>query len=215
MEPQNIKLSKILKKIKSPEFVYLSVLFIFFVIVLVLFINSVNFISENINKIFSPVNSGNSQAINMESYALVTKKLNLPTNTAENSPTLNIEAQTSTTPSTSTPTTTVTMATPEVPLASVAPVLDKKSITINILNSTTKKEMSSTLAKALVGAGFSTATTGNEKSLYDLTTIIIADDKKEYSPSIEEVVKKSYPEAIIKTTTETTKFDVTIIIGTK
>ena len=83
METKNNKFSKILQRIQSPEFIYLGIIFIFFVIVLIVFLYSTNFVVNNVNKIFSTTDSGASQALNTENYLLAVKKLNLPTNTAE------------------------------------------------------------------------------------------------------------------------------------
>ena len=134
------------------------------------------------------------------------KKLNLPLNTQkedtpENTNTLIVEP--------------VIPPVEDTIIPTPAPIveLDKKSITINILNSTAKKGVASTLAKTLEDAGFSKAETGNEKKSYDLTTIIVSDAKKEYAPLVLEVVSKSYPKAVTETATGETKFDVMIIIG--
>ncbi|OGI85854.1 hypothetical protein A3A05_00630 [Candidatus Nomurabacteria bacterium RIFCSPLOWO2_01_FULL_41_12] len=216
MKLKDINFSTIIQKIKSmrlSDFTYGSVVLALLIVVIISFIYSANFIVKNINKIFSPGDDGNAQALNMENYLLVVKRLNLPVNTvSENTdapivepvtPPIEIPADTSI------PTIETPAETPE----SIAPIIDKKSITINILNSTTKKGVAATLAKALTDAGFSAATTGNEKKLYALTTIIVSDAKKDYTPSVLEVVSKSYPQAVTESASGVTEFDVTIIIG--
>lgn len=209
MNLKNINFSKILEKIKSiklTDFIYFAVIFLFFTIVVILFFYSTNFILKNVNKIFSSGNTADSWALDLANYSLVAKKLNLPVvipgeNTDVNTPTAEPTLPQNITAEPATP--------------AVVSVLDKKSITINILNSTSKKGVASNLAKAMEDGGFSKAETGNEKKIYDLTTIIIHDSKKEYLPAVEEVVKKSYPETMTKTISDTSKFDVTIIIGKK
>jgi|GEM_PF-3085319 len=201
MEKQKFDLKKYLQKMKPADYIYLSVMFVFFIIIAVLFSISTNFIVSNINKIFSPIKAGNSQALNIGQYSLVAKKLNLPVNTV--------------TPDNGTASTTPTPAT--TPIVPVSPtpsqVLDKKSITIEILNSTTKKGVASVLNKSLTLAGFSSATTGNEKTSYDITTIVINDKKKDYSSLLLEAVNKIYPKAVTQILPNKTGTDVTIIIG--
>lgn len=217
MENQNIKFSKILTKMKSTDFIYLYVAFIFFIIVFILFLNSTNFIITNVNKIFSPTNDGNTQALNMENYSLVEKRLNLPVNsisenTTQNTPVVEpipVVDNTVTTPVI----VPVTPVVENIPTPAPTPVLDKKSITINILNTTSEKGVAATLAKAMETAGFSTATTGNDKKVYALTTILIKDSKKDYTSLVEEIVKASYPKAVTDINPETSSFDVVIMIG--
>ena len=208
METKNNKFSKILQRIQSPEFIYLGIIFIFFVIVLIVFLYSTNFVVNNVNKIFSTTDSGASQALNTENYLLAVKKLNLPTNTAEG----NATAPTTATPPVETPPI-VETNTPAVVETPQAPTIDKKSITINILNTTSKKGVAAILAKTLENAGFSTATTGNDKKSYNLTTIIISENKKEYLPLLKEAVLASYPKVVTETIANKTDFDVTIMIG--
>ena len=209
MKLKDINLTAIIQKIKSTklsDFIYSGVIFLLVIIVIISFSYSTNFIVKNLNKIFSPEDTGGAQALNMENYLLVVKKLNLPLNTQkedtpENTNTLIVEP--------------VIPPVEDTIIPTPAPIveLDKKSITINILNSTAKKGVASTLAKTLEDAGFSKAETGNEKKSYDLTTIIVSDAKKEYAPLVLEVVSKSYPKAVTETATGETKFDVMIIIG--
>lgn len=201
METQNNNFLKILKKIKSSDFIYLCIIFLFFIIVFILFIYSTNFFINNINKIFSPGNVESSQTLNIKNYKIIESKLNLPINIPSTTatPTLNEN-----TPATNNTSTTITPKTTE---------LNKKLISINILNSTTIKGIASVLAKTLETAGFASATTGNEKKVYATTTILIKDSKKEYSSSILDVIKKSYPKTLTDINPETSTFDVVIIIG--
>ena len=193
------KFLKVFKKMRTSDFVYLSVILLFFVVVFILFIYSTNFILKNINKISSPDSAGNAQALDMTNYTLVSKRLDLPINTIlENTvvPTAPVDnaATMSTVPTTS-------------------KELDKKSITISILNSTSTKGVASTLSKALEKDGFSIATTGNAKKAYTSTTIQIKESKKEYTSLIEEAVKKSYPKAVTEANKEASAFDIVIVIS--
>ena len=78
MEIQNIKFLKILKKMKSSNFIYLGILIVFFIIVIVLFLFSTNFIIKNINKKFATEKVENIERIDIKTYSLIEKKLNLP-----------------------------------------------------------------------------------------------------------------------------------------
>jgi LytR cell envelope-related transcriptional attenuator len=201
MNPQDSSFAKILKKMKSSDFIYLCVIFVVFVVVVILFFYSTNFIVKNINKIFAPVSIPTSLSLDKARYSLVAKKLNLPVNsTPVSDVNQNVDAP---------PADETTATSP----ASIPQNLDKGSITINILNSTAKKGVAATLAKTFSEAGFATATTGNEEEDFALTTILINNDKKEFLPLIEEVVIESYPKAISEVVSSDTEFDVTIIIG--
>ena len=76
MEIQNNFL-KILKKMKSSNFVYLIIIFVFFLIVFVLFLYSTGFIVKNINRMFLVENKSNIETLDLKSYSLLEKKLNL------------------------------------------------------------------------------------------------------------------------------------------
>lgn len=197
MENKNSITQKILKKIKSPNFVYLAVFFVFLAIVCFLFLYSTNFIITNINKIFSPTGNGDEQALNIENYSLVAKRLgfaaNLPTKNAVVSPaTIPL-----TTPSTSTSTTSITI----------------KSVALSVLNSTSKRGVASTLATALKQVGFIKVTTGNQKKLATTTTILISNSARDFTTIVENVVKKTYPKSTTRVTDNAATAEITIIIG--
>jgi hypothetical protein len=189
MEQKNTNILNTLKKMSSPDFIYISIFFMFLAVVAVLFLFSTSFIVNSINKIFSPTSGGTAQALNMENYTLVEKRLNLPVNLVSNS---------------TTPSAFAAAATSSVP---VAPA------TIHILNSTGTKGVAGVLAKALQDAGFSKATTGNQTELAPVTTILIKNSQKLDAPGIVAVVKATHPNAITNFVADTAKFDITIIIG--
>lgn len=195
-----------LKNTKPLDLVYPGVLILFFGLVAVVFFFTIRFISKNINKAFSPEEGGVSQALNIERYKLTAQKLNLPVNILQNEATApEPSAETavldtaSTTQATNTPTTTV---------------LDKSTITITVKNSTSKKGVASTLAKALEDAGFAKPQTGNEPTLYATTTILLKESKKGYEALLLEAVQKTYPDAVVKTSSENSSSDATIVVGT-
>lgn len=185
--------------IKPKDLVYPGITLLFIIIVGVLFSFATQFITKNINEAFSGDIGTESSSLNMANYTIVAKKLGIE---------VGVQKNIATHPASQIATTTETIA------VEIPHVLDKKSLTINILNSTTKKGVATTLAQTLESAGFSKATTGNEKKLYTTTTVFIKDDKRAYSSLILEAMSKTYPDAIATTTTSG-GFDVTIIIGTK
>lgn len=204
METKNTNFLKTIKNMKSSDFAYLGVLFIFIIIVIILFIYSTNFVLSNINKIFSQENTAYIQSLNIDNYKLVEKKLNLPVNSISENPIMQQPI--------------IQIETPkieDIPSATVYE-FNKQSVTLKIANSTSKKGVALILAKKIEETGFSMAFTENEKKQYTTTTILVKESKKEYAPFIEEVVLKSYPKAITKFFKEDpakVEFDITIIIG--
>lgn len=197
------------KKFEPINFIFIGMLLLFFAIITIVFFYSTNFVVNNVNKIFSPDESGRSvQALDLSRYSLVEKKLNLPINipeenTAPKTPTVDqVIKEGVIIPENS-------LMTEEV----IPQVLDKKSITIEVLNGVRKAGVASALSNKLEDSGFSKASIGDSKSIYPITTILIKESKKEYAPLIEEIVKKSYAKAVTKTNEDTSKFDVVIIIG--
>lgn len=195
-----------LKNTKPIDLVYPGVLILFFGLVAVVFFFTIRFISKNINKAFSPEEGGASQALNVERYKLTAQKLNLPMNTLQSEATAPApSAETATLdPASSTQATSTPSAT----------VLDKSTVTITVKNSTSKKGVASTLAKALEDAGFAKPQTGNEPTLYATTTILLKESKKEYESLLLDAVRKTYPYAVATTTVDGVA-DATIIIGTR
>ena len=199
MSPFIKKLSDFASKINPKDLIYPGVVLLFIVAVSILFFIATKFIADNIDTAFSGDEGAGSSSLNMQNYTLVAKKLGIT-----------VEARKE------------AVAIPELPaVPSEAPattttqVLDKKAFTLNILNSTPKSGIAGTLASSLESAGFAKAKTGNEKTLYATTTIAIKEDKSALTPSLLEIVRKTYPDAVSATAPETASFDVVITIGTK
>lgn len=184
--------------IKPKDLVYPAIILFLIIIVGILFSIAIKFISKNFNDAFSGTIVTERSTLNMANYTIVAKKLGI-----------SIEAQKSDTESVPVIVTTTT----EDLIVETTEVLDKKSITISVLNSTVKKGVAGVLAQALEDDGFAKATTGNEKKQYATTTVFINEDKLGYEKLILESVQKTYPDAI-STSTETSESDVVIIIGT-
>ena len=201
MNLKNIKLLGYIKKLKQDDYIYLGIILIFFITVIILFSLTVEFVSKNINNAFSADKDQTNQTLNVEQYELVAKKLHLTTeNTQNTAPVVPVSTGTS-----NSATTTINNSA----------ILDKKNITISILNSTTKTGVANTLAKVLADAGFSTPKTGNEKASHKTTTLLIKSSKSDYTSIILEILSKIYPNVVSTTTPESNSFDAVIIIGDK
>lgn len=189
----NTKIKEIFKNFKKEDYLYLSIVILFFIAVIVVFSLAVRFLTVNINKVFYSENPQGSGGLNMGDYALVTKKLNL-----DNKNTTTVE---------------VAQKSPESQETAVLTVLDKHLITIKILNSTETSGLASSLEKKITSEGFIVSKTGNEATNYEITTLLIQENKSEYSSTLLDAIHKIYPKAVAKITTEASDVDAVIIIG--
>lgn len=190
-----------LKKVRTRDLVYPGILAFFIIVVAIIFFISTRFISQSINKVFSNEGGENVQALDLARYTQVAKKLGIKVNTPSE------DTRTSAS---------VTPLHEMQAAATTTPALNKQALTIMIRNSTAKAGAANTLAKSLKDAGFSTPKTGNEKASTAATTILIKESKRDYAPLLLAEVSKIYPNATTTTTTsESTPFDATIIIGGK
>lgn len=184
-----------LKKLKLQDVVYPGIFLIFFGIVIILFFFSTQFISKNINKVFYSEGNSTAEALNLEQYKLVAKKLGIVVNLPKEGEVTTIKV------------------TP--PAETAVTTIDKKTISIIVKNSTTKSGIATTLAKAIEDAGFNKPKTGNEATFYATTTVMIKADQKDIESQLLDVVRKSYPEAIATTTVGTGVYDAIVVIGVK
>ncbi|MGB2580467.1 MAG: LytR C-terminal domain-containing protein, partial [Minisyncoccia bacterium] len=167
-----------MSKVKPKDLIYPAIVLFFIIIVGILFSVAIKFITKNFNDAFSGTIVTERSTLNIANYTIVAKKLGI-----------SIEQQKNTivtAPEEATATTTENLVV-EPPL-----IIDKKSITISVLNSTTKKGVAGVLAQALETDGFAKATTGNEKKQYATTTIFINEGKLEYEKLILDIVQKAY-----------------------
>lgn len=196
-----------MSEVKPKDLIYPAIVLFFIVIIGIFFSIAIKFITKNFNDIFSGSIVTERNALNMANYTLVAKKLGISIE-PQKSDIINVPEESVVTATTTTATITADI------IVETEEILDKKSITISILNSTTKGGTAGVLAQALEADGFAKATTGNEKEQYATTTIFINEDKLGYKEIILDTVQKTYPNAII-TTTSAGKSDVVIIIGAR
>lgn len=179
--------------LRAKDLVYPVILFVFATIVFILFFMATGFIGKNVNTAFSDDYKNESKSLNMANYTIITKKLGLNTETKNE----------------------VVEAPSEVSSATTSTVLERKILTLTVLNSTTIDGSAKALATRLESAGFAKAKIGGEKTLYATTTIFIKESRAEFTSLLLEEVQKIYPSAYATTTASSAEFDATIIIGTK
>ena len=199
MSPFIKKIRDSVSGLKPKDLIYPGIVLLFAIIVGVIFILATGFIAKNIDTAFSGDTGEDSSSLNMENYTLVAKKLGISTEIRKEATSVSVET-----------------SVPSEPRAtSTTQVLDKKVLTLSILNSTSKSGIAGALATSLELAGFAKAKTGNEKTLYATTTVAIKESMSALGSSVIEIVKKTYPEAVSTISPETALFDVIITIGTR
>lgn len=197
----NTKIKEFFKRLKRDDYVYLGIITLFFITLIIIFSIIMSFLSQNINKVFYSENNQDAGGLNIEQYTLVAKKLNITI------PNESVEIATTPTTDTTSANSTTTVTT-ETTLP-----FDKQGITIKILNGTTKKGLATVLAKSMTSDGFIISKTGNEKSDYATTTLIIQENKIIYTEILMSAIRKSYPQAVSTTTSKANNADAVIIIG--
>lgn len=186
----NNKTEEKLRNLKKEDYLYLAIVIILSGIIISFFSYSANFLSSNINKVFYSESTSVTTGLNMENYNLVVKKMNL-----------DVQDQTNNTQSQSTSSFVNSQK------------LDKRDLTIKILNGTNQSGLASELETKLVSEGFTISKKGNSLNNYSTTTLIIQDNKSEYTSILLEALNKTYPKAVASTTSAASDVDAVIIIG--
>lgn len=197
-----------IKKIKTKNFMYVSIMILFFLSVGIVFFYTVKFVIHNINKVFTVEKEESIHALNISRYSLVEKKLNLPINEPKEKdiPTKEVAYQD---PIVEEVATGDSLEIEEV----IAPAITQKDIAINILNGARKAGVAGSMSKEIADLGFTNITIGDSKVIYPITTIFTKDSASGFMTSIEEAVKSLYPKTIIKANTVESKYDLVIIVG--
>lgn len=197
-----------IKKIKTKNFMYVSIMILFFLSVGIVFFYTVKFVIHNINKVFTVEKEGSIHALNISRYSLVEKKLNLPINEPKEKDTSTKE-EAYQDPIVEEVATGDSLEIEEV----IAPAITQKDIAINILNGARKAGVASSMSKKIESLGFSNITIGDSKTIYPITTIFTKDTAGDFVTSIEEAVKSLYPKTTTKTNDVESKYDLVIIVG--
>lgn len=207
-ERYKIKLKEIIKGITWKKVFYPTLISIFALIIIVLFIFSVRFISKSINRVFINEESieGQLPRLELDSYLPVAKKLGIPINTFEPSQELGDEFLAEPqihTPSDSSAT------------SSQDTIDNIQSLKIAIYNSTDVLGLAQNLKNILKEKGFEVTETGNTEKTGDYTLIKIKESKKDSLAEVKTIVGEHYNIGESPFLSEDNGFDVIIIIGDK
>ena len=224
---QNTIVNK-LKSIKARGTLYPSIVAVFILIVVICFTFAAQFLSENLNKAFVVDEQSIDETlvkIDLENYYLVAKKagINIVVPNPEPTPPLN--------PGPASPkalrgaeespqTTLAPEAEPATSTQNPPPVIvpvEQASLTIRVLNSTSKQGLAGDLKNDLVNAGFLTVSTGNSPPAKPMTLISIKNGRvsDQLTAELKQIVSQKYDVGEIGTLAEDDAFDVRIVIGLK
>lgn len=201
-----------IKKMKPMDFVYPGILLVFFAGVAIIFFLSTQFISSNINEVFSTEQGGATQALDLSRYALAAKKLQIPVNTPGNE-TRSLEPVRNDGP-VATSTTPVAEDTPTASVEQPKAPFDKSSLSVAVYNGTKTSGLAGKLKGALENAGFTVKVSGNKAGSYPHTTIEIKASAQPAQSQIEKIVGEQYETTTTIAPVDAT-YDVVIIIGAK
>ena len=199
-----------IKKLKIKRIIYPAIFTILIISLIIIFVSSARFLSQNLNKAFVSPNEKTIESqlikIDLANYNLVIKKLGI-----KNEPTPAPETiQPITSPAT---TTEIQQPAP----TSTIQYKNKTVLKIEILNSAKPPGLAADLKTLLTNSGFMVEKTGNQSAAEEITLVKVRDSEKN-SPAINElseIVSKKYTSASIQTLEETNEFDVIIVIGKK
>lgn len=180
------------KGMKSRDFLYFGLSILFCVIIAIFFFLSAKFISNHINKVFAITSGGAISSLDVPRYTLVAEKLKFPPDASAQSGNALEEGATTNASSTT-----------------------QNTLTLLILNASSKPKVATSMAKILKEKnGFTNIATGSEKTA-STTTILAQESKKMYANMILETVVKTYPTARIVVTDKPGKYDIVLTLGTK
>lgn len=182
----------IIKNLKQHTYAVIGVAI--FIIIISIFILSTIFIFQRINKIFNIDEKLLSQKIikfDIDGFKKISEKLGIELGKKPTPPT------------------------PPTPLTPpLQPVLDKKTLSIKILNGTLKKGLAADLKKIFEENNFEVKEVGNVSGNdYKKTILRIKESKKDFIPLIAEVLRNKYADFTQETLLESEANDVLVIIG--
>lgn len=193
------------KKIDFKKAIYPVISTVFFATIFITFFYSAKLLLVDINKVFFDINKDPSSLqiieVNLDQYNLIAKKMNLNVQNREDyreqlQPEIKNEIATST---------------PSIP----ENVLDKKSIKIEILNSTKTKGLAAELKILLENRGFIVTKIGNQPLIEKITVIKIKDAINQSSiyGELLDIISQKYPSTTNQLLEDANEFDAIITIG--
>jgi hypothetical protein len=195
-----------IKNIKLKKIIYPALFVVFIIIVAVIFIQTIGFLADSIDKAFTldpQIAESHLVKLDLGNFNAVTKKLSI--NVGSQSPVSSSQPIEVATP--------VATTTPNE--AKEANKLDKTSVKIEVLNSTKTSGLAGELKAVLEADGFKVEKTGNFSPVQETTFIKIKDSKKDYASIVKESVSKKYQPGEDKLLEENDAYDIIIIIGNK
>lgn len=191
------------KKTPLSKFAYPAILMLCAITIIVVFIFSTRFLTQEINRVFAVDAVGNGFSIDLVNYKLVARKLGLPEEII-GAPAPSAETQV--------PTIVASTSTPSA--ATTTPVLDKNAFTIAVYNATSVSGLASKTKDKLVVAGFIVAKTGNAKA-QTTNTIALKESAMAYLPLLREALGTSFADATVTTAPTDASYDAVIVVGIK
>src|SRR3989338_1686960 len=206
-----------LKEIRPRDAIYPGIITIFIALAVFCFILTAQFLSKNINKGFMIDERSIEETlvtVDLENYYLVAKKawinIELPNPELISPP---HPATVASEPASSPPS-----APPGDTTPSPAPSpVERKQLSIQVLNSTSKQGLAGDLKNDLVHAGFVNISTGNSSTLEPITLISVKSNKvgDQLTEELKQTVSQKYDVEVIGALAEDDAFDVRIVIGLK
>lgn len=194
------------KKTPLSKFVYPILLLLCAIGIIVVFILSTRFLTQEINRVFTLNTVDNSFSIDLANYKRVAHKLGLPEEITGTPASLPETAS-------STPITIENISASSTAAVSI-PALDTSAITIAVYNATSASGLASKTKDKLIAAGFSVAKTGNANA-QTTNTITLKESALKYLSLLREALGTSFTNATVITASMNAPYDAIITIGEK
>lgn len=199
-------LKNFFKNTPLSKFIYPAILLLCALGIIVVFIFSTRFLTQEINRVFTLNTIDNSFSIDLANYKRVAHKLGLPEEITGTPASLPETAS-------STPITIENISASSTAVAST-PALDTGAITIAVYNATSASGLAGKTKNTLVAAGFVVAKTDNAKA-QTANTIALKESALKYLPLLHEALGTSFSNATVITAPTDAPYDAVITVGEK
>lgn len=213
MPNNNLTKEKNNKHSEKEGIVYATIFVLYFGLIILMFTYSIKFLGETINEALSDpqgkINEESYGQLNLETYSLVSEKLNLVNPGESVVPPIEIINEATNSPEINT-TKLEIVTTSETEFEEIRP-------TISIMNSTLRSGLASKLKQKLENAGFTVIKSGNTKPAKDVSVIYFKDTlspNSKYLLEIQKIVSEDYTFVVFPLGNDY-KSDIEIIIGNK
>jgi len=220
---------QLLEKFKSLEWkklIYPAISGFFFIITLLLFLSGAKFLSNSINKTFTVESSSiesDLTRINFNNLDVVAKKLGIEIKSSETSTSPNPTPVEVPAPQPEPPPVSQNeneVAGPVAPTPAPTPAVeDKKSLKIEVLNSTKTAGLAGELKTLIENSGYVVEKTGNSSPVAETTSIKVKAETQSAFPTsvaeLKQIVSSKYSSAAIDTLEPDSPYNIVITIGKK